>query len=391
MPSSNPYITKLIDSIIEMLDIPRSYYEKARDRYRSLGNWMHRSESSVRHLSPDVYPQGSFRYGTVIRPLLAGDEYDLDLVCRVDLSKHAVSQEFVKNLIGQEVIAYAKSNSFKEPATEKRRCWRLHYQDEVSFHMDILPSIPQDDYHRELLTESRGVDLELAKYSVAITDNTHRNYEIVHPDWLSSNPRGFAKWFENAARPAVERVLESLVFNHVYASTEEVPPYEWKSPLQRVIQILKRHRDMMFKNNRELAPISMIITTLATHAYGGETNVYTALVNVLNEMPAYVRTSVPRIPNPVNPAEDFADAWQKNPALESNFWAWHAQAKQDISALNEMGLDQVEQLVRRSLGLPLSMGLKATLSTLAAVHAPTIIVKREPTQILQPSKPWKEA
>lgn len=44
-----------------------------------------------------------------------------------------------------------------------------------------------------------------------------------------------------------------------------------ESILQRIVQILKRHRDIMF-NGDEDKPISIIITTLASRAYRGETN-----------------------------------------------------------------------------------------------------------------------
>jgi hypothetical protein len=35
-----------------------------------------------------------------------------------------------------------------------------------------------------------------------------------------------------------------------------------KTPLQQAVQILKRHRDMMFADDPEHKPISVIITTL---------------------------------------------------------------------------------------------------------------------------------
>ena len=76
---------RLFEQIAELLDIPRSHYEKAKERYESLGEWLHRDESSVVCYSPLVHPQGSFRYGTVIRPLLKNEEYDLDVVTQLML------------------------------------------------------------------------------------------------------------------------------------------------------------------------------------------------------------------------------------------------------------------------------------------------------------------
>ena len=37
--------------------------------------------------------------------------------------------------------------------------------------------------------------------------------------------------------------------------------------------LLKRHRDLMFRDNPEFGPISMIITNFAAHAYRGEADI----------------------------------------------------------------------------------------------------------------------
>ena len=386
MANTDRFTYTLVESIIDLLDIPLSYYKQANDRYQSLGDWMHREQSTIKDLSPDVYPQGSFRYGTVIRPLLANDEYDLDLVCAVDLSKSKVSQHQVKELLGHEVKGYASANNLQKLPLEKKRCWRLDYQDKVSFHVDILPAVPQDSGDIELLIERQKVNPILAGLSVGITDTEHPTYERVNPDWLSSNPRGFGRWFENIARPAARGRLRSLV----YASTEDVPPYEWKTPLQRSIQILKRHRDVMFKDDKKLAPISMIITTLAARSYQGETDVYKALVNILDQMLSFVKPSWPKVENPVNPAEDFADAWQTKPELETNFRAWHAQAKRDVADLCNHSIRDAEQLVTNSMNLTLTANQKTTLSSTVVSATPKVISESEPTRIQGAPKPWME-
>jgi hypothetical protein len=89
----------------------------------------------------------------------------------------------------------------------------------------------------------------------------------------------------------------------------------------------------MFRDHPEVSPISMIITNLAAHAYAGEADIFSALVNIVDKMPQYVRPVRPRVPNPADPAEDYADKWSKDPILETNFWAWHAQVKSDIERI----------------------------------------------------------
>ena len=332
MPTENPLLTELLDTIVEHLDIPKSYYEKAVARHKSVGEWLCRPESKVAAFQPHVSPQGSFRYGTVNRPLIATEEYDLDNVTTLAMAKTAMTQRHLKELYGAEIKGYARANGMLAPVEEKDRCWRLVYADEVSFHLDTLPGVPEEQAVILTLT-SRGVPPELAAFAIAITDRRHPQYDQITSALLSSNPRGFAKWFERRARPFAEARMRHLVERRLYASVEDVPPYEWKTPLQRSIQILKRHRDVMFRENPAAGPISMIITNLAAHAYAGEADVWSALTNIVERMPQYVNPTRPRVPNPADPAEDYADKWAKDPALEDNFWLWHTQVKIDIARL----------------------------------------------------------
>src|ERR1700738_2762227 len=61
----------IFEEILVSLDIPESAYEKAEARYKDLGEWFDREESLCSPFSPHIYPQGSFRLGTVVRPVTA--------------------------------------------------------------------------------------------------------------------------------------------------------------------------------------------------------------------------------------------------------------------------------------------------------------------------------
>jgi hypothetical protein len=80
---------------------------KAVARHRSLNEWFCRPESSVAAFAPVVVPQGSFRYGTVVRPIVQTQKYDLDNVTTLQIAKTRMSQKELKNLYGTEVRAYA--------------------------------------------------------------------------------------------------------------------------------------------------------------------------------------------------------------------------------------------------------------------------------------------
>lgn len=201
-------------------------------------------------------------------------------------------------------------------------------------------------------------------------------------DFVVPYPRGFAAWFES--RAALGRI-RSTTSNEARAAIEDVPPYEWKTALQRCIQILKRHRDVMFQKNSDLAPISMIITNLAAHAYDGETDLLVALRSIVDRMPEYVRATAPRVPNPADPAEDYAEKWAADPKLEKSFWEWHATVSADLKRLPQI-LDgrTFPRDVRSMFHIDLTADEARSLEPRRPVireAAPTIVVSTAP-------KPW---
>ncbi len=327
----------VIDNMVKLLELPDSAYDKARKRYEDLGEWFDRDESAVSGNNPHIFPQGSFRLGTAIRPLDESEEYDLDLACKLrdGISKDSYTQETLKKLIGIELEAYRKARGIKNELEPKHRCWRLEYQDDLSFHMDIVPCIPADEKRRKAILESirkTGLDEYVAgsasQTTISITDDRHEGYKHICDDWNISNPEGYAKWFEYRMNPQQTRILLEK------AQVDDVPLFKKKTPLQQVIQILKRHRDNWSKDNPDLKPISIIITTLAARAYNGETDIVAALGNVLEKMGGLVNPTKPRVPNPVDPEEDFADRWYRQDCLhlrlEKNFNDWLLQARTDF-------------------------------------------------------------
>ncbi|WP_207774725.1 hypothetical protein [Sphingosinicella sp. YJ22] len=99
--------------------------------------------------------------------------------------------------------------------------------------------------------------------------------------------------------------------------------------------ILKRHRDIMFAEDEvNCCPISIIITTLAAHAYNGEADVADALLMILSNMERFIERDQRNravIRNPSDPMENFADKWAEYPERERSFFAWLRQAREDFA------------------------------------------------------------
>src|SRR6266550_5570474 len=72
----------LLDRIGEKLEISPTQHRLAEERYKTIGQWLEANESLLAPFNPVIYPQGSLRIGTTVRPR-GRQEYDLDLVCRL--------------------------------------------------------------------------------------------------------------------------------------------------------------------------------------------------------------------------------------------------------------------------------------------------------------------
>lgn len=331
IPHSSSQAEEFLQDLVEELQVPVSRIEQAERSYKSLGSWLHRTTSTVRDLDPNVYVQGSFRLGTTIKPLTDEEEYDIDSVCEFGrVGKDDISQAELKRRLGIEVESYRRSHNMAKPMREGRRCWVLDYADGAQFHMDIVPAVPNGRDTRTLL-EARLLDPRWAATAIGITDNEVWNYRIVSDDWPRSNPKGYADWFRSRMVVAFERRRRQLA-EGARASVEEIPDYKVRTPLQAAVMLLKRHRDIMFVNRHEDRPISVIVTTLAAHAYANEDTIGGALLSILSRMDAYVERTGSgwSIPNPTDPLENFADKWSKHPERARAFFEWLATARHDF-------------------------------------------------------------
>ncbi|MEA3352478.1 MAG: nucleotidyltransferase [Campylobacterota bacterium] len=389
----------ILENIIELLELPDSAYEKAKDRYEDLGAWFDRDESLLKDNDIHIFPQGSFRLGTAIKPLDSEEEYDLDLACKVrtGISKSTHTQEQLKEMIGLELELYIKARGIKSEKDEKRRCWRLEYQDSLSFHMDIVPCIPLDESDSSKIYKSifenyifdDSLAKDISSKSLSITDIENDNYPIVDPDWNISNPEGYALWVESKMNET-----QGMQITLEHAQVDKLPTFNQKTVLQRCIQLLKRHRDCMFKDNDDSKPISVIITTLSTYAYGRETDLSVALTNILKNMDKFINSLIPRIANPTRPEEDFADKWydedHKHLKLEDNFNLWLLAARRDFSSITGRDDGSFDsELISEKMSLPLTEATKIG-TALGLINSEAFSnsyhIKEEET-----AKPWRKS
>lgn len=405
---------QILEEICKGLDISPSMHKLAVERYMALSRYLESKD-----IKANFYPQGSFKLGTVIRPIRDGEEkeYDIDLVCELEEDKLQTQPEVIKQLVGDTL----KSNEmYKELLDEEgRRCWTLLYseQNDIGFHLDILPAVHEEE---ALIIEIESVDAirsEHAKSAIAITNKEDKSYT-----WVTSNPLGYAEWFNEINQPfysLVEQKQKAKILqeNHmIFNSIEEVPDYLIRTPMQRVIQILKRHRDIRFESHEAAKdkPISMVITTLVAQIIKNagclSTDVFQLLKYVVNGLDEYSKLLelggkveleeryqiIKRcqdgegwyIPNPVNPNENFADRWHENNNKKARvFFTWVRWVKEDILKVLE---DKPEAIT----DLKAMMNNKKDTSTTRGTQVQNQISgsintsARSGIDIVNPGKPW---
>ena len=305
----------------EELDLPPERYELAESTYRELGAWLEAPGSELESLDLAVYVQGSFRTGTAVRPPSGDDACDIDAVCELGLSKDEVTQADLKRVVGERLY---QNSSYRDVLKEGRRCWTL--TPEPGFHVDVLPALPDTDRIDE---------------SILVPDR-----KLIR--WQHSNPKGYAGWFVDSMRNVFDARRVALAAE-LKAEVEEVPTWRVRTPLQRAVQLLKRHRDLMFADTSDIKPISIIVTTLASLAYRGEQETGVAFLQIAKRLPnlLQVRDGEYWIGNPVNEEENFADKWSEYPERQTAFLRWLRALTEDTKRLLEAeGLP----LVRSALG-----------------------------------------
>jgi hypothetical protein len=325
------------------LDLTDTQYQRAISSYEAVGRWIAAADD-VRLRTANVYPQGSISIQTANRPLRDG-EFDVDSVSHLPLLTTDVAPLVVKRLIGDRLRQNAYYASI---LSEKPRCWRLNYKGE--FHLDLTPSIlnPLCLQGGELVPDR---DLSC---------------------WKESNPKGQRALFERRAALAPRLHLSKAEFAAARASIEHLPyPSRLKGVLRRLVQILKRSRDVAFLANAELAPISVIITTLAArsyefcvlnHEHDTELDV---VVDVIDLMPQFIerRLEFGRtmyvISNETTRNENFAEKWNAKPALANAFFEWHQRVRALLGQLiAAVGIDSVAKSMGTLVGEAVGDGVR---------------------------------
>jgi len=279
-----------LDDVAEVLQLDDARRRAAELAASELHAWI-QSNPGLQPHTPLLYPQGSFLIKTTVRPRRDGrdrDEFDLDMVVELQGGWTGTPDQLFER-IWDRLHAHPTYGRY---ATKKRRCVCIDFPGE--FHMDVLPARPDADRRK---------------------NGHHTAIEVpdrkLH-DWKESDPRSFAAWFERRCR---ERIKERFVSSSMSLLPEDVEA--GLGALRKTVQLTKRHRDVIFNGDDDV-PRSIVLTTLLADNYYGRRSTYLALRDSVERIDAWATATngIPRVLNPVNEEENFAEAWNSESLQE---------------------------------------------------------------------------
>lgn len=168
-------------------------FEAQRARWNDLADVLLSDLKTRSGFPTSSWLQGSYKFGTQVRPASSGQEFDIDLgvYFRWDGQPEdgGWSPVELKDFVQDSLIAYAQdaTNDAEGVSEPKPRCSRIHFNDD--FHIDV------PCYHLDAKRDARAL---------AVNDDS----------WENSDPKAIYKWWkdtiDDAARPRIRRIVRYL-------------------------------------------------------------------------------------------------------------------------------------------------------------------------------------
>lgn len=305
-PFINPLDALLADVAIR-IQLSRSDYEKAAQRYRVINDWIERANSPLKNLVVRFYPQGSMATESTIASKLRTDEFDIDIAAEIafppDITPRTALDTLYTAIRGEPGSKYCGM-------TERRtRCVTVSYRDNM--HLDVTPTL------------RRAGTLERESWIF------HHRPEAPHEpsDRYVANPYGFAEWFKNRTLPdrdfAEAYARQELEYERIALTKADSDPVpSQKPPFQKskaviALQLLKRWRNVQYDDRRGRRPPSIMLSKLVAHHANTTPDLSAELLHQARSILAEFERWHDggrriRVTNPVCPADVLTDRWPES-------------------------------------------------------------------------------
>jgi hypothetical protein len=348
-PFADP-LDAILAEIAVSIQLPAGLHATAVERYDAICRWLDRAGSPLHGRISSLYPQGSMAIDATISTRGTDDEYDLDAVA-----------EIMGGTEGPEELLDLLEKALKDYPVQRirrqTRCITLYYAD--GMHLDVTPA------RRTGAKEKESV---IAHAKQGAPRHEHR--------FVPMNAYGFCEWYkartpteDHFALALNKRLYDSEGIEFAAAEVEDVPdqtPLIIKSVTTVALQLMKRHRNIIYADATGRVPPSIVLSCHAGHAASPGMGLADMVIRqarwTAREIDHAARWNrLLEVSNPEFPEEKFTDRWPANQSQQQEYAArLHELAGgleqirrsgQSLEALQDWLRDRFgERVVRKSIG-----------------------------------------
>ena len=331
----------LFADIAIRVQLSQTAHDKAVQRYETIADWLDRDGSPLAGRIDLFYPQGSMAIGAAIASGVTQDDYDLDMVLQAEcrgLPPQEVLDQLFRALNGKPGSRYYGT------VKRRTRCVTVEY---AAMHIDVTPA------ERLFATRERESHI------------FHHKHPQNGGQRIVANPYGFAEWFKQKtpdtgfAEQYAERAraYEATLLVEA-AETEPVPPSEpvlGKSLAVVALQLLKRWRNVQYRQRGGRKPPSIMMSKLVADAAGQTSTLSEELLHQAREMLAFFERSHEagqrvHVQNPVCPRDVLTDRWPANLSDQAVFVKDLRRLVECLQKLHDCDLDEIKQIMVELFG-----------------------------------------
>lgn len=322
------------------IQLPPGLHAKAVERYEAVGGYIGRLGSPLHGRVSSFYPQGSMAIDATISTRGTDEEYDIDAVAEIIGGYEG--PEALLDVLEAALDGYPVSK-----IERKTRCITLYYAD--GMHLDVTPS-------RRIA----------AKEKESVIAHAKKGRPQDH-GYVPMNAYAFCGWY-NDQTPVEERFALALN-RELYARdgiafdaavVEDVPdqtPLIIKSVTTVALQLIKRHRNIVYAETEGRMPPSVMLSCHAGHAAIPGMGL-TDMVIRQARWTARAIDQVARqsqlldVPNPEFHEERFTDRWPENQTQQQGYALALNRLADGLQAARERGaqLEDLQHWLRDQFG-----------------------------------------
>ena len=252
----------LLADVAIRIQLSKTNYDKAVDRFDTMKDWIDREGSDLRGLVSLLYPQGSMAVGSTVARVSDRDEYDIDVIADLAVRQDANPQLVLDTLF--DAIRGERGSRYWGKTVRHTRCVCVSFED--GMHIDLTPAVRLTG-----LPDRTSVIFHSKPEDPSVPDQHLWANPWGLGDWFNSQTRieaDFAKFFAERADDYYAQRIDAR------APAESVPERkraDEKSRALIALQLIKRWRNVLF-DRRERAKLRRPPSVLMTKLIGDNAN-----------------------------------------------------------------------------------------------------------------------